>query len=199
MMELPTDEELRAEANKWSFTLQEFLDYMNPASDWERVIRAHIYADFVLQRCIEESLDIKDVFETDRLNFPSKLRLACALGTVARELVGPFEALNKIRNSLVHRMDSPLSEKHRQDLMNSLPDQIMCSAVGLTNEKNSGPSLEANIKCILITLVVALEVGRKKQKYARLDLQTLMVRVWQSLSPENQAKIPPPLPPTIGD
>jgi hypothetical protein len=185
---VPTKEEIEAEANKWSFDLQPFLDYMNPSSDWERIIRAHVYADFVLYTSLEEAFEQKDVFDADRLTFPQKLRLVCALGVIPRDAIGPFGALNRVRNGLVHRVDAPLSEKDKMDLRNSLPPRLHDAALSLANYDRDSPLSEPDFKNILITMVIDIEVARRRAKLARLDLQRTLKKVRAFLTPESRQK-----------
>lgn len=71
-------------------------------SDFETVIRGHIWTEVFLDHIIGDALVEPDLLDV-RMTYASKLSLAVALGLVERSLFAPLQRLNSLRNRLAHR------------------------------------------------------------------------------------------------
>jgi hypothetical protein len=84
------------------------------------VIRGHMYVEAALIKQIESALVNKNAFDIAKLNFPTKITIAVALGKVDIADARGFTALNTLRNKFAHDVQMTLTNQHELDLYNAL-------------------------------------------------------------------------------
>jgi hypothetical protein len=72
------------------------------------LIKGHLYIEGSLIQLIKLGLENPDFFDPTKLNFPNKVRLACALGFIEKDEIKFLLFLNDLRNSLAHQVDKEL-------------------------------------------------------------------------------------------
>lgn len=89
------------------------------------VMRAHLYVEQLLFALLVEALPNPNAIDLERLTFPTKLRLAVAMGLIAEEVIPPLTGLNKLRNGFAHKPDHKFTDKDKQDLLNTIPPYVV--------------------------------------------------------------------------
>lgn len=119
------------------------------------VLRAHLYIEGALIKRIEEALTRPDAIDVARMQFPTKLSLAIALGKLESTEKTAFLQLNRIRNRFAHNLRTELVEKDEQELYGSFSLVQRRLADSLREGKNL-PFL-GRLRVDLITLITEAE------------------------------------------
>jgi hypothetical protein len=135
------------------------------------VLRSHLWVENELIRIIRESLPVPDSIDLDRLSFPSKIELACALGMIPIEDMPAYRNLNALRNRLAHRFNSEVTEEDERSLLANLSPrskEIAHSSV-IGPERDFPTMLQASLATMIIGLRVSHEkLLREKEETRRL-------------------------------
>jgi hypothetical protein len=105
---------------KGVFDFPTLITHLNAEDPLALVIRGHLYVEAALIKQIESALVNKNAFDTAALRFPTKVKLALALGKVDSADVGGFTALNDLRNKFAHNVEMTLTKQDELNLYNAL-------------------------------------------------------------------------------
>lgn len=105
---------------KVPFDVPTWTAHLNTEDPLALVIRGHLYVEAALIQQIEAVLVNKKEFDSARLQFDTKVRLAVALGKVEAADVGAFTALNRLRVQFAHNIETKLTDQDELNLYNSL-------------------------------------------------------------------------------
>jgi hypothetical protein len=96
------------------------MEHLNADDPLALVTRGHLYVEAVLIKQIETAIVDKKAFDSARLTFPTIVKLAVALGKVAKADAGGLGALNDLRNKFAHNVETTLTKKDEEDLYHAL-------------------------------------------------------------------------------
>ena len=101
------------------FEIPTLAEHLNSNDHLALIIRAHLYVEAILIRHIETVVVNKQEFDSAKLQFAAKLKLAVALGKVDQADSGALKTLNKLRNDFAHDLTTQLQEQDELDLYNT--------------------------------------------------------------------------------
>lgn len=99
---------------------QLFYKHLTAEDELGVVVRAHIHIESNIGEFVTSLVRFPD--QLPRLQYESKLRLACALG-LRHVYFEPLKLLGDIRNGFGHRLDATLTEERINELFSKLPDE----------------------------------------------------------------------------
>jgi len=134
------------------------------------IIRAHLYVDHVLSRCVQEALLVPTELAIDRLGFGTKVGLAIALGGAPASLRAPITLINDWRNEVAHNLRFTLDDGHKRALWNAFPPPVR-SALKTPSEGWPRAEDDASFGEMLAALVFWLDIARQKAAEGRVRLQ----------------------------
>lgn len=109
---------------RYPFAGTNFLEHLNVNDPLALVIRAHLYVESALIGQIESALLNKDAFDSASMPFPTKVKLALALGKLDADDVGFLTALNRLRVRFAHNLETQLTDQDELDLYNIFPESV---------------------------------------------------------------------------
>jgi hypothetical protein len=145
------------------------------------VIRAHLYAEQLLFAMLTAGLKNPSAIDLDRLTFPTKARLAVAMGLMTQEVLPPLNGLNTLRNSFAHKADYKFTDKDKLDLLNTMPSYVV--KVMLANEygKSIHTREDVPLERILVVLVCLMEARRQDVVESKQAEQEAITRLREVL------------------
>lgn len=139
---------------------QSFFKHLMVEDELGVVVRAHIHIEASLNEFIEYMLPFPE--RLPRLQYESRLRLACALG-LQNSHFEALKLLGDMRNGFGHRLNAQLTEEKLNELFSKLPEnaqKLTLDSYVLTNQKNGlsqmpkFSSLSPKERFILIAVVL---------------------------------------------
>jgi hypothetical protein len=120
---MPVKKQLR-KVVKGFFDVPTLMAHLNAEDPLALVIRGHLYVEAVLIKQIESAPATNKAFDKAKLNFPTKVKRAVALGKVDSGDVAGFTELNHLRNRFAHNVKMTLTKDDELKLYNVLsPNQ----------------------------------------------------------------------------
>jgi hypothetical protein len=116
---MPLKKQLK-KAVKGVFDFPTLMSHLNADDPLALVTRGHLYVEAALIKQIEAVIVDKKAFDSARLPFLTKVKLAVALGKVDRADVGGFKAMNELRNGFAHNVETKLTKQDEENLYNTL-------------------------------------------------------------------------------
>jgi hypothetical protein len=117
------------------------------------MIRAHLWAEYVLITLLEEALHNPECIDLDRLAFIQKVNWCAGLNLMPVAAAEPLRILNNIRNKCAHKLDYIITSEDLTSLENSLSD----NARGVfRDELSKGDDTERNRAKHLCRVVIFL-------------------------------------------
>jgi hypothetical protein len=104
--------------------VEQFLDAISREDNLGAIIRGHLHVESKLIQLIESALPEPGAIDLGRLQFPTKLELAVALGLITEDEKRGLAALNSLRNKLAHNVHYELVEMDQRQLFNALPKTV---------------------------------------------------------------------------
>ena len=97
-----------------------FFEDIGDTEIFEAVLRGHLWVEHELLRSLEAALPVPALADLERFRFGELVNMVAAHGLMQPDEVGGFRALNSLRNKMAHNVDSTLTERHENDLVNAL-------------------------------------------------------------------------------
>ncbi len=119
--EIITEEEIKERAYAPSFDVNRMFKQVNIRSQWQALLRAHLYLDHIITEMLEDDMPKKGHVKSSQITFHHRLELACALGLIPEPAVPMLKKINGLRNELAHKLDFVVSRKNFIDLRNCVP------------------------------------------------------------------------------
>jgi len=116
---MPVKKQLRKALNG-SLYFPTLMTHLNAEDPLALVLRGHLYVEAVLIKQIEAVIVDKKAFTCARLPFPTKIKIAVALGRIDRDDARGFNALNDLRNDFAHNVETKLTKQDEENLYNAL-------------------------------------------------------------------------------
>jgi hypothetical protein len=117
---MPVKKQLK-KAVKRFFDFPTLINHLNVEDPLALVIRGHLYVEAALNKQVESALvNKKAIDDIAELPFPTKVKLAVALGKVDSADARGFTALNALRNKFGHNVEMTLTKQDELDLHNVL-------------------------------------------------------------------------------
>ncbi|MBW0001846.1 MAG: hypothetical protein JO216_00025 [Hyphomicrobiales bacterium] len=158
------DEELRKRAKVFSFNVKQFCDCLQVADEWQTLIYAHLYFDHIISQMLSEGLAKPDALNLSRMGFFQKLQLVWAVGLLPEELVPPIEALNNLRNKMVHNIDFKLTDRNTAEFVSRVPPRVK----KIQERNRAADEWFKRFADALRDLLVHIEIIRQQHVYNRL-------------------------------
>jgi hypothetical protein len=135
------------------FDVPILIGHLNTTDSLALVIRAHLYVEATLIRHIETVVVDREGFDSATLPFPTKIKLAVAIGRVDSADVGALKVLNSLRCKFAHKLDFLLQEQDERDLYNALSERQR----KFVNASRT-PQLDymGRLRCDLVGLIIAM-------------------------------------------
>lgn len=144
---------MEVEMFQMPFDVPTLMAHLNTEDPLALVIRGHLYVESALIKQIESVLVNKQEFDSARLQFLTKVRLAVALGKVDRADVGAFAALNRLRSQFAHNVDTKLTDQDELDLYNTLSQRQRDRVDSL---RKPGMAFLARLRLDVLGIILAL-------------------------------------------
>lgn len=134
------------------------------------ILRGHLYIEHEIEKLLRLELAEPDCILTPRFMFTSKVNLAVALGLLPKNRKKMYEKLNSIRNNYAHQLDFKIKEKHLNDIVSCMDEEVKRRYSG-----SSEKTLLENMKCAISALW--LDAILRVYWYSVNELQEEMDRV----------------------
>ncbi|MFE6795330.1 hypothetical protein [Paenibacillus chitinolyticus] len=157
----------------------------NTESDFQTILRAHLYIEYELERMLLGNVNNPEVIR-GKLRFVDKVRIIFALGLLP---MGDMIAINKInfyRNSYAHELDYIFTEEDYNKLIDSFSPQQRKQYQGYIN-KNNIANVSEKLKIALFTIWILLYEANTISKDMRKKLEDYL-RNFPRRSPSNSVK-----------
>ena len=138
-----------------SFDMSTLSRHLNANDPLALVIRAHLYVEAALTRKIESALVNQSGFDSAKLPYPTKVKLAVGLGKIDARDVGGLIGLNGLRNRFAHDLDTQLNEQDERDLYNGFSTVQQRIADSL---REPDMVFMGKLRCDLIAIIVSAEL-----------------------------------------
>jgi hypothetical protein len=112
------------------------------------LIGVHLHLEAFLIELVTRSLAKPAALDLDRLNFPSKLGLAVALGVVPELAFPALKSINSLRNRLAHNLNAELTDSDARRLVAEM--QFVRSASALASIDPLGPAQQIALCAIVL-------------------------------------------------
>ncbi|MBS4204024.1 hypothetical protein [Lederbergia citrea] len=133
---------------------ESLIKHVNADDPLQIVIRCHLIVESKLIKLIELSLENKNELDVEKLNFPTKVNLAFALGCIEEKYLKPVLLnINSLRNKFAHNIKYELSENDVMKLYNKNPSLELVLEKGF-KERSLLDRLRAAIAMTFIELDV---------------------------------------------
>lgn len=141
--------EVEQEASRPCFDKAEFERRISEGDDWQKLIQAHLYLEFIASRMLEAEMPRPKDIDLFRMSFSSKLSLISALGLFPVEFVPAVRKVAKLRNNVAHDLRYDLPEKDVNNLRNSVPKWLRTIAEEQKDRRETDPlSLQELLRVI---------------------------------------------------
>lgn len=140
--------------NPLPFDIHALFEHLNNRDHLALVIRAHLYVEAILISKIEAALVNKERFDSATLTFPTKVKLAVAMGKVDENERAGLTALNKLRNRFAHDLNAQVAEQDELAIYNALSKRQRNFVDELRN--TDGLDYMARLRCDLAGLIIAI-------------------------------------------
>ena len=112
---------LENEARISSFDRDDFFKRVKVGDDWQRLIQAQIYMEFIAERFLEAELPNPKLVELERMSFSARLNLIAALALIPNDFVPAVRKLSGFRNKFAHKLRFEVTEKEVSALRSLIP------------------------------------------------------------------------------
>jgi hypothetical protein len=137
------------------FDIPTWGEHLNSKDPLAMVIRAHLYVEAILIRRIESVIVNKQLFDSARLQFSTKVKLAAALGKVDDADEPALNALNKLRNGFAHNLATQLQEQDERDFYNAFSKRQRSFVDHLRTQVDEQVDCMVRLRLDLVGLIIA--------------------------------------------
>jgi hypothetical protein len=137
--------------------LERFFQHVLVDDPLSLVIRGHIYIESALIKLMEQGVPRPEAIDFARLNFPTKINLAVALGLLSEEEKPGYLALNKLRNKLAHDVEIEVGSDDEDALLRALNEAELGDALKYADK------LPTRLTGIVFYLLLRLDVLRNRE------------------------------------
>jgi hypothetical protein len=88
------------------------------------LVRGHLFVESKLIELIEDTLHNPNAIDLSRINFPTKLNLAVAMGLLPESERRGYTALNALRNRVAHNFETELVASDENTLLKSFSKEL---------------------------------------------------------------------------
>lgn len=179
-------EEIEKAARTICFDKWIFFQRLKNGDDWQRLIQAHIYLEYVASKILTAELPNSDEINLSRMGFSARLNLISALGVVPIEFISTIRSVSRMRNKVAHELNFEISEQEVVDLRNALPKFLRDVAEEPNNRDYDGPlRLEELLKAIPLffemyrqerAVVNSLRAHREKRMTLAQEMARLVIK-----------------------
>jgi hypothetical protein len=165
---------MQVEMLKVPFDVPTLMAHLNTEDPLALVIRGHLYVESALIKKIEDVLVNKQEFDSARLQFGAKVKLAVALGKVDRTDVGAFTALNRLRSQFAHDVDTKLTGQDELDLYNTLSPR---QRVHVDPLRKQGMPFLSRLRLDVLGIILALLTATTVEKAPDSQIKQAQIHV----------------------
>lgn len=107
-----------------SFDRGEYFKRIENGDDWQRLVQAHLYLEFIASKILEAELVHPNDINLKRMGFSARLDLISALGLVPQQFVAVVRKISKLRNKASHELNFEINEDEVISIRNTLPKHL---------------------------------------------------------------------------
>ncbi|CJV76078.1 Uncharacterised protein [Streptococcus pneumoniae] len=130
-------------------TAKKFTEDTKGEDELQVILRGHLYLEHELEKSLRLELVEPDYILTNRFMFTSKVNLAVGLGLLPKSRKKIYEKLNSIRNNYAHQLDFKITEKHLNDVVSCMDEEVKKRYSG-----SSEKTLLENMKNVISALLM---------------------------------------------
>lgn len=121
------------------FDKKEFSQRIKIGDDWQKLIQAHLYLEFIASRMLEAELPNPNEIKLSRMGFSARLDLIAAMGLIPIDFSRTIRKVAALRNKVAHDLNFLVSAKQVSDLRNTIPQWLRQIAEQMENRESQGP------------------------------------------------------------
>lgn len=133
------EEDVTEAARKSCFDRSEFFNRIKDGDDWQKLIQAHLYLEFIASRMLKAELPNPNEINLGRMGFSARLDLIAAMGLAPLDFVACVRKLSKLRNNAAHNLRFEVTPQEVTNLRNTLPKILKSVAEEPENRISEGP------------------------------------------------------------
>lgn len=186
------DENLSLKQNQEAvpcFDKANFIKRMGQGEDWQKLVQANVYLEFVAIRLLERELKHPTEIGLDRMSFSARLALISALGLVPRDIISAVKAISKKRNKVAHDLKFELNDQDVQQIASSIPRHLKEIAREVNEFKEQEPLLLRHYLSIVVLMFEQYRLERVRylvwidhKKQREILVQKMIEQVLKEIS-----------------